>query len=157
MLSSVPYFIGYLMISYSHNLPTATSFKCILLIGRLFTGIGVGFSFSLCPVSDVATKIVIFSFFPFQSVSLYMCDCFISIYLHICFFIYVSIFTLILSSYLILHLLQIVLTVSYQFIFHNTLNLTQHRLIPYTFIQDCTNYCLICIYIVIIIIPYTLL
>ena len=57
VLSSVPYFTGYLMISYAHYLPSATSFKCFVLIGRILTGIGVGFSYSLCTVGDVATKI----------------------------------------------------------------------------------------------------
>ena len=60
VLSAVPYFTGYIMISYGHYLPTAISFKCILLVGRFLTGIGVGFSYSLCPVGVVAIKCVLF-------------------------------------------------------------------------------------------------
>ena len=83
VLSSVPYFTGYCMISYGHYLPTATSFKSILLVGRFLTGIGVGFSYSLCSVGDVAKKM------------------FFSVYLCVCVSVCVSLF---LSIYPLLHL-----------------------------------------------------
>jgi len=51
MLCGVPYLIGYLMLSYAHYLPTAVGFKCLMLIGRLFTGMGLGWTASATPVS----------------------------------------------------------------------------------------------------------
>ena len=49
----VPIVFGYLTISYAHYLPTAVSFKAVLLIGRLFTGIGLGWGTTVGPVSYI--------------------------------------------------------------------------------------------------------
>ena len=51
MLGGVPYLIGYLMLSYAHYLPTAVGFKCLILIGRFITGVGMGWSYNVCSVS----------------------------------------------------------------------------------------------------------
>ena len=53
MMCGVPYLLGYLVLSYAHYLPTAVSFKCLILIGRLLTGMGMGWACSATPVSSV--------------------------------------------------------------------------------------------------------
>lgn len=44
MLVSIPYLIGYLMITYARFAVDPEVFKAILLIGRLFSGVGLGWS-----------------------------------------------------------------------------------------------------------------
>ena len=50
MLGGVPYFIGYLTLSYAHYLPTALSFKALALTGRFITGVGMGWATVAAPV-----------------------------------------------------------------------------------------------------------
>ena len=51
MFCGVPYLIGYLFLSYAHYTLTATTFIALLLIGRSFAGLGMGWSTAVCPVS----------------------------------------------------------------------------------------------------------
>lgn len=51
MFCGVPYIIGYLLLSYAHYASTATAFKAILLTGRFISGLGVGWSSAVVPVS----------------------------------------------------------------------------------------------------------
>ena len=44
MLVSIPYLIGYMMIAYAHLATDAVVFKVILLIGRFFSGVGLGWA-----------------------------------------------------------------------------------------------------------------
>ena len=44
MLVSVPYLIGYIMMAYAHLATDAVVFKVILLIGRFFSGVGLGWA-----------------------------------------------------------------------------------------------------------------
>ena len=53
VLCAVPVVFGYLVISYAHYLPTAVSFKAVLLTGRFFTGIGLGWGIMVGPVSCI--------------------------------------------------------------------------------------------------------
>ena len=53
VLCVVPVVFGFLVISYAHYLPTAVSFKAVLLIGRFFTGIGLGWGTNVGPVSCI--------------------------------------------------------------------------------------------------------
>ena len=50
MFCGVPYLIGYLMLSYAHYSSTATAFKTLLLIGRFFSGFGMGWASSTASV-----------------------------------------------------------------------------------------------------------
>ena len=56
MLGGVPYFIGYLTLSYAHYLPTALSFKALALTGRFLTGVGMGWACMAGPVGLLAYK-----------------------------------------------------------------------------------------------------
>ncbi len=44
MLVSIPYLIGYMMITYARFASDPVVFKTVLLIGRLFSGVGLGWS-----------------------------------------------------------------------------------------------------------------
>ena len=44
VLCGIPFFVGYLVLSYAHYLPTATSFKTVALVGRFLTGVGMGWA-----------------------------------------------------------------------------------------------------------------
>ena len=44
VLCGIPYFVGYLTLTYAHYLPTAASFKTIVLLGRFLTGVGMGWA-----------------------------------------------------------------------------------------------------------------
>ena len=52
VLCGVPYFVGYLTLSYAHLLPTATSFKVLVLSGRFLTGVGMGWACMAASVSQ---------------------------------------------------------------------------------------------------------
>ena len=51
MLVAIPYLSGYLMITYAHLSYNPIGFRAVLLIGRFFTGIGMGWSCLATPVS----------------------------------------------------------------------------------------------------------
>ena len=53
MLVSIPYLIGYLMITYARFASDPVVFKTILLIGRFFSGVGLGWSSLAVVVSDI--------------------------------------------------------------------------------------------------------
>ena len=53
VLCAVPVVFSFLVISYADDLPTAVSFKAVLLIGRFFTGIGLGWGTNVGPVSCI--------------------------------------------------------------------------------------------------------
>ena len=53
VFSGVPYIIGYLILSYAHDSPTALSFKALALTGRFITGVGMGWAGSVGPVSQL--------------------------------------------------------------------------------------------------------
>ena len=50
LFSSVPYVLGYLLLSYAHYSSTATVFKTLLLIGRFVSGLGMGWASTVAPV-----------------------------------------------------------------------------------------------------------
>ena len=62
MFNGVPYLVGYLILSYAHYASTATVFKALLLTGRFISGLGLGWSCAVCPVSPIL-----------HVVSLYVC------------------------------------------------------------------------------------
>lgn len=51
LLVLIPYFGGYLMIAYAHFISNPVGFKSVLLFGRFFTGVGLGWSCLASPVS----------------------------------------------------------------------------------------------------------
>jgi MFS family permease len=51
MFCGVPYLIGYLALSYAHFASTVSVFYVLLLVGRFFTGFGMGWTAATCPVS----------------------------------------------------------------------------------------------------------
>ena len=50
LFSSVPYLLGYLLLSYAHYSSTATVSKTLLLIGRFVSGLGMGWASTVAPV-----------------------------------------------------------------------------------------------------------
>lgn len=51
LLVVLPYFVGYLMISYAHFIYNPVAFKTVLFLGRFLTGVGLGWSCLASPVS----------------------------------------------------------------------------------------------------------
>lgn len=51
LLAGIPYLVGYLMIALAHLIGDAVAFKTVLLIGRLLSGVGLGWSCMAVPVS----------------------------------------------------------------------------------------------------------
>lgn len=51
MLVGIPYLVGYLMMVYAHFITNSIGFKMVLLTGRFFTGVGLGWSCLATPVS----------------------------------------------------------------------------------------------------------
>ena len=51
LVVAIPYLSGYLMITFAHLSCSPITFKAVLLLGRFFTGIGVGWSCLASPVS----------------------------------------------------------------------------------------------------------
>ena len=51
LLLILPYLTGYMMITYAHYSCTVVGFRVVLLFGRFFTGIGMGWSCLATPVS----------------------------------------------------------------------------------------------------------
>ena len=58
MFCGVPYLIGYVLLSYAHYTPTATTFKVLLLTGLFVCGIGIGWTSAVVPVSIHCTLCV---------------------------------------------------------------------------------------------------
>ena len=58
VLCGIPYFVGYLVLSYAHYLPTAESFKTIVLLGRFLTGVGMGWA---CMSASVSSNYTVYS------------------------------------------------------------------------------------------------
>ena len=56
MLVGIPYLVGYLMMVYAHFINQALVFKVVLLVGRFFTGLGLGWSCLATPVSIVSAQ-----------------------------------------------------------------------------------------------------
>ena len=52
MLVGVPYLTGYLLLAYGHMVTEPVAFKCVVLLGRFVTGIGLGWSCLAVPVSE---------------------------------------------------------------------------------------------------------
>ena len=53
MLVGVPYLTGYLLLAYGHMVTEPVAFKCVVLLGRFVTGIGLGWSCLAVPVSEL--------------------------------------------------------------------------------------------------------
>ena len=53
VLCGIPYFIGYLTLSYAHYMPTVLGFKALAFTGRFLTGVGMGWAGSVAPVSEL--------------------------------------------------------------------------------------------------------
>ncbi len=70
MLVSIPYLIGYMMITYARFSTHADVFKAVLLIGRLFSGVGLGWS-SLAVV--VSTSYTILLYITLQFLCVHCC------------------------------------------------------------------------------------
>ena len=52
LFSGLPYLVGYMTISYAHYAASsATTFKALLLTGRLVSGIGMGWASAVVSVS----------------------------------------------------------------------------------------------------------
>ncbi len=52
MLVSIPYLIGYLMITYARFASNSVLFKVVLLIGRFLSGVGIGWASLAATVSE---------------------------------------------------------------------------------------------------------
>lgn len=61
MFSSVPYLIGYLLLGYAHFSPTANLFKTLLLLGRFFSGIGMGWASTTSAVRQTSEWMSIYN------------------------------------------------------------------------------------------------
>ena len=53
LLSGVPYLTGYLLLVYAHFIDSPVAFKAVVLIGRLISGVGLGWSCLAVPVSGL--------------------------------------------------------------------------------------------------------
>ena len=51
MLVGIPYLVGFLIMAYARFITNALIFKVVLLVGRFFTGVGLGWSCLATPVS----------------------------------------------------------------------------------------------------------
>ena len=51
LLVSLPHFFGYLMMVYAHLINHPVMFKVVLMFGRFLTGVGIGWTSSVMPVS----------------------------------------------------------------------------------------------------------
>ena len=58
LLVILPYLTGYMMITYAHYSCTVIGFRVVLLFGRFFTGIGMGWSCLATPVSYIIIAII---------------------------------------------------------------------------------------------------
>lgn len=56
LLVILPYLTGYMMIIYAHYSYTLSGFRAVLLLGRFFTGIGMGWSCLATPVRCVTNS-----------------------------------------------------------------------------------------------------
>ena len=52
VLCGVPFFIGYLVLSYAQYLHSVLGFRVLLLVGRFLTGMGMGWAGCIGPVSS---------------------------------------------------------------------------------------------------------
>ena len=57
LLVSLPYFFGYLMMVYAHMIGLPALFKVVLMFGRFLTGVGIGWTSSVMPVSIASCNI----------------------------------------------------------------------------------------------------
>ena len=71
LLVSLPYFFGYLMMVYAHMIGLPALFKVVLMFGRFLTGVGIGWTSSVMPVS-IARSVVI-SIVLGESIALWSC------------------------------------------------------------------------------------
>ena len=60
ILNSVPYLVGYLMISAAYLITNGVVFKSVLIVGRFITGFGMGWSFLAVSVSESESLFVIY-------------------------------------------------------------------------------------------------
>ena len=58
LLSGVPYLTGYLLLVYAHFINSPVAFKADILIGRLVSGVGLGWSCSAVPVSGLLYTVI---------------------------------------------------------------------------------------------------
>ena len=52
VLMGLPYFCGFLTLTYAHFITDPLAFKIVLMVGRFFTGAGLGWSSITSPVSN---------------------------------------------------------------------------------------------------------
>ena len=64
MLVGLPYLFGYLMMVCATIIPHPVAFKTVTLVGRLITGVGLGWSCLATPVSEgFCFPIYVFNFY----------------------------------------------------------------------------------------------
>ena len=56
LMVSLPYFFGYLMMVYPHLINHSVLFKAMLMMGRLLTGVAIGWTSSVMPVSTAKAQ-----------------------------------------------------------------------------------------------------